>query len=47
LIVYFHTGKQVTAAFDFLNNYLSDDEGTEHFESRNQSPIPFAWCKCC
>ncbi|KAJ8318115.1 hypothetical protein KUTeg_003206 [Tegillarca granosa] len=31
-------GKQVTAAFDFLNNYMSDDEGTEYMGSRPHSP---------
>lgn len=33
-------GKQVSAAFDFLNNYLSDDEGTEYLGSRSHSPVP-------
>lgn len=33
-------GKQVSAAFDFLNNYLSDDEGTEYIGSRSHSPVP-------
>ncbi|XP_056019576.1 uncharacterized protein LOC125668794 isoform X4 [Ostrea edulis] len=33
-------GKQVSAAFDFLNNYLSDDEGTDYLGSRPHSPVP-------
>ncbi|XP_061181845.1 uncharacterized protein LOC133190314 isoform X2 [Saccostrea echinata] len=33
-------GKQVSAAFDFLNNYLSDDEGTDYLGSRSHSPVP-------
>lgn len=34
-------GKQVSAAFDFLNNYMSDDEETVFTDSRRQSPLPF------
>ncbi|KAK3090800.1 hypothetical protein FSP39_014738 [Pinctada imbricata] len=32
-------GKQVSAAFDFLNNYMSDDEGTDFVGSRPDSPV--------
>lgn len=34
-------GKQVSAAFDFLNNYVSDEEETVFADSRRQSPLPF------
>lgn len=40
LDVFVFPGKQVSAAFDFLNNYLSDDEGTEYLGSRSHSPVP-------
>lgn len=40
LFVFVFPGKQVSAAFDFLNNYLSDDEGTEYIGSRPHSPVP-------
>lgn len=34
-------GKQVSAAFDFLKNYMSDDEETVFADSRRQSPLHF------
>ncbi|XP_052072031.1 uncharacterized protein LOC127710283 isoform X2 [Mytilus californianus] len=34
-------GKQVSAAFDFLNNYVSDEEEPVFADSRRQSPLPF------
>lgn len=34
-------GKQVSAAFDFLENYMSDDEETVFADSKRQSPLPF------
>lgn len=40
IYVFVFPGKQVSAAFDFLNNYLSDDEGTEYLGSRSHSPVP-------
>lgn len=39
--LFFAVGKQVSAAFDFLNNYMSDDEETVFADSRRQSPLPF------
>ncbi|VDI63732.1 Hypothetical predicted protein [Mytilus galloprovincialis] len=34
-------GKQVSAAFDFLDNYVSDEDETVFADSRQQSPLPF------